>query len=577
MPDLGIVHVKDEKELSKKILVPLLREMGYKSVQYVCGSDEFGRDIIFYELDKFNNQRWMGAQVKNIKIHGTSSKSKGNVQEIVNQIQEAFNNPFFDTSSNKEEYLKDMYVVTSKEITPIAKQSIKNKFRNQNVHFIDGQKLLELIKEYSPNLLFAEKKLDFIKIKILDYAKQYKGDLDGPILLGGELEDWHKCKSHLKLKKEEQEALCKIFSNNLFNFYHPYYGNQKIISWLDNFDSASKIISKHINFLIKRFPYYSDWGAKQGAESIFMGLKIIKKNAKKTYKKLIEEDIDTKMLITKLTKSINHLKYPYKMNIFMLILESDDILKDLFKDKKILFHFDKRSNLLLLISYEYFSDALKLLKKDKELINKLPEFITYYIEKVTNIIGFENFEFKFLEKFEKFIKFGIKNKIIDEKEVLNGLKENYQLILFVSLKRFKEAESLLKREGTYDSIGDEHLPVAFQRLFGNLEILLTLLNKTKYHTKNPVFLLELAEECYKNKKYKLSLKYANESFKKRKGFYSRNCGWRIEYVKNCQAENYFKLKNYKKCYDIYQKLTDEKKDIHWKEYEFCKKKLRLLS
>ncbi|MEK6900016.1 MAG: hypothetical protein AABX05_02725, partial [Nanoarchaeota archaeon] len=59
-------YVKNEKELGRNIVVPLLKSMGFSNVRYVCGSDEYGRDIIFSDTDKFRGIRWLAAQVKNV-------------------------------------------------------------------------------------------------------------------------------------------------------------------------------------------------------------------------------------------------------------------------------------------------------------------------------------------------------------------------------------------------------------------------------------------------------------------------------------------------------------------------------
>lgn len=572
MRNLNFLNITDEKELSKKVIVPLLRKMGYSSVQYRCGFDEFGRDIIFCELDKFRNPRWMGAQVKAVKIHGTSSRSKGNVQEIINKIQEAFDNPFFETASNKEEYIKDMYIITSREITPKASVSIKNRFRNQNVHFIDGQKLIELIQMHSPSLLYTDQNTDLIKSKILDYAKKYKGEIGSSFMVVRELEEWYKSK--VKLNEEEQESLCLIFANALFNFHTRYFGTPEVISWLDCLEPAVRIITEHINSLIARFPFYDQHGAPAGTRSILDSLRLIKQNAKKTYETLIEEKkIDVNELVTRLTKALNHLEYPYRNGIFLEVLESSDIIKDLSESEKIFFNLDDRSRLLLLISFEYFDEALKLLNEKDELLRRFPEIISYYVKEATNAIGFDGFKFEFLKIFEKFIKLSETSKIVKEEGFLSALKTNYRIVLLVSLNRLQEAKKLLAYEEAYGNIGGEHLPVAIERLFGNLDILLRLLQGVEYSTKNPSFLLELAEECYKNTKYKLALTYADEAWEKRESFYRKGNEWRINWVKRCQARSHFKLKNYEKCYMIYQSLIDEKQYfIDWKEYEFCKTK-----
>lgn len=108
MIKLGEIKKLSEEELSTQIIMPLLKKLDFKSVIYTCGVDEFGRDIVFYDIDAFGNKKWKGAQVKAANIHATLSR-EGNVQEIINQIQEAFDNPYFHPASREEIRVNEMY------------------------------------------------------------------------------------------------------------------------------------------------------------------------------------------------------------------------------------------------------------------------------------------------------------------------------------------------------------------------------------------------------------------------------------------------------------------------------------
>jgi hypothetical protein len=575
MKDLSIIREGNEKDLAKRIVVPLLRNMGFTSVQYVCGTDEFGRDIIFCELDKFNNARWMGAQVKAFRIHGTSSRSKGNVQEIVNQIQEAFSNPFYDTSSNREDYVNGMYVITSKEITAKAKSSIKNRFKNQNVHFVDGQKLQELIQTYSPELLYVDQDVELIRAKILDYGKKYAKDFVGFPIPGMEIAEWYKQKTKIKLGNEEQKALCTIFANNLFLPYFRFHV-PKTISWLDDLDPAIRILSRRVNSLIKRFPFYSDSGAAHSTRGLLFGLRLVKQNSKKTFKLMVEQRrIDAKKLVTQLTKALNNLEYPYRNEVFMSILEMTDILSDFSQGDKLFFNVDDRSRFLLLISLGYFEDALTMMVEKEELLAKFSEIVSYYIKEATNVLGFDGFEFRYLKTIGEFVKSKGVKEVIKEEDFLRCLKPQYRTIYLISMNRLQEATEILSLEEAYEGIGEHYLPTSVERLFGNLDILLTLLEKAKNPPMNAFFLLELAEKCYRKEKYEKSLKYANEAWKRRREFYSKGHEWLIKWVKKCRARSYFKLGKYKECYKINQSLIDEKvMDIDWEEYEKSKARMK---
>jgi len=137
-----------EDEFTKEIVMPLLVKMGFSGVKYVHGSDEHGRDVVFFEIDKFDNKKWKAAQVKAVRIHGNARENTGNVNIMINQISSAYRNPYYDTSSERNIFFYEMYVITNKNITPAAKTDIENEFTNKPVFFLDGQQIVNLLEKY---------------------------------------------------------------------------------------------------------------------------------------------------------------------------------------------------------------------------------------------------------------------------------------------------------------------------------------------------------------------------------------------------------------------------------------------
>jgi len=85
----------DEERLTKEVVMPLLERKGFSRVRYCHGVDEFGRDVLFEEEDKWGSARYCAGQVKAVPIHGEAGRSEGNVQELINQAQAASDNPFW--------------------------------------------------------------------------------------------------------------------------------------------------------------------------------------------------------------------------------------------------------------------------------------------------------------------------------------------------------------------------------------------------------------------------------------------------------------------------------------------------
>jgi hypothetical protein len=93
---LAYIQKFSEKELTKKILIPLFERMGFRNVEYNHGILEFGKDIIYYEDNKFGRRIYCGVQVKRDEIN------TGLVNDLFNQVSAAFGEPFVDLSCNKK-------------------------------------------------------------------------------------------------------------------------------------------------------------------------------------------------------------------------------------------------------------------------------------------------------------------------------------------------------------------------------------------------------------------------------------------------------------------------------------------
>lgn len=54
-----------EEELTKDFLIPLYESegMGFKSVRYTHRKLEFGKDVVYYEEDKYGDRIYTGVQV----------------------------------------------------------------------------------------------------------------------------------------------------------------------------------------------------------------------------------------------------------------------------------------------------------------------------------------------------------------------------------------------------------------------------------------------------------------------------------------------------------------------------------
>ena len=134
-----------EDEYSEKVVMPLLRRMGFIDVRNNHGINEFGKDILFSKYDEFGIKKHYAAQLKAKNISGKNAKD---MDDIIAHIGRAYNIPHLDLITGESVFIDEFYVITSKEfignaITMIREDERIRKQKNY-LHFFDGEKIHEL-------------------------------------------------------------------------------------------------------------------------------------------------------------------------------------------------------------------------------------------------------------------------------------------------------------------------------------------------------------------------------------------------------------------------------------------------
>lgn len=139
---------RDEMLFCKEIITPLLRRMKFNSVKFNHGTKEYGKDYTFSELTPFGDLRHYGLQVKAGNISGGVNSQ---IDEIIGQISDAFNMPYYEIGSKDKRYISVFIVAISGYFTDNAKDKIVHKINKGligSVYFFDKDKILELIEKY---------------------------------------------------------------------------------------------------------------------------------------------------------------------------------------------------------------------------------------------------------------------------------------------------------------------------------------------------------------------------------------------------------------------------------------------
>jgi len=125
------------------------------------GSGEEGIDIYFETFDIFGNRLRLGMQVKSVDLVYSARPSNRNLLTILHQIKMAFSKKIRVITSDRsgEVYIDGFYIVTCGKITePAIRYIYENRNQYPNIHIIDGDRLMEIIKNKD---LLKQRKIEF--------------------------------------------------------------------------------------------------------------------------------------------------------------------------------------------------------------------------------------------------------------------------------------------------------------------------------------------------------------------------------------------------------------------------------
>ncbi|HXZ40834.1 MAG TPA: hypothetical protein VEG68_08835 [Terriglobales bacterium] len=141
----------------QQALAKLLSKIpGHTGVQILQGSQELGKDLIFYTPGAFGQRDLNACVVKNTRITGSASSAAG-ARTVFNQAQQALDTPLPD-ENGKEQKVSRVFIITPHPIPPETVSSIIGalKASDERVQFIGGASLLELFKVHWPEYLAEE-------------------------------------------------------------------------------------------------------------------------------------------------------------------------------------------------------------------------------------------------------------------------------------------------------------------------------------------------------------------------------------------------------------------------------------
>jgi hypothetical protein len=113
----------NEKEFRQDLIIPLLSKMGYIAPIEYHGNNEKGKDIICFEYDKLNEQRFLAVVAKSGNLSGNASTSSG-LMTVVNQVRQAFDIPYEDLYNMRQVFINEVWVMTTGKIVSGAQETV---------------------------------------------------------------------------------------------------------------------------------------------------------------------------------------------------------------------------------------------------------------------------------------------------------------------------------------------------------------------------------------------------------------------------------------------------------------------
>lgn len=140
-----------ESDFRSDVLVPLFKAMGFLGITVHHGALEFGKDIVFFDEDRFGDRIYYAVVAKKGRIHGAVGKT-GNASEVLFQAEQALGEPWLDPFNMTRHQIHWAIVAASGHITQPATLSIEHRAQGQRIRFMGGERIVALIDQHAPHL-----------------------------------------------------------------------------------------------------------------------------------------------------------------------------------------------------------------------------------------------------------------------------------------------------------------------------------------------------------------------------------------------------------------------------------------
>jgi hypothetical protein len=143
---------KKEPDLREAVRALLGKMPGVRDVQLTHGTQEFGKDIVFFAPDFMGNLQLHACVIKSTRIDG-SIKETG-ARDVLIQALQCFDTPHVNRQGQSE-YIARVFIISPHDCPPTTMHSISGALQQRAglVKFLCGQALIDAFSEYWPDFL----------------------------------------------------------------------------------------------------------------------------------------------------------------------------------------------------------------------------------------------------------------------------------------------------------------------------------------------------------------------------------------------------------------------------------------
>jgi hypothetical protein len=142
-------NTTNETEFTVRVVLPILRKLGFCNIKYNHGKREYGKDVVFARLTEFHELEHWGAQVKFGNVDGGAGSE---VDKIISQTDDAFKMPFYDIYTRQQQRISKLAIIISGKFTENAIEKICEKIESHalrnNLVFVDGDRIETLSERF---------------------------------------------------------------------------------------------------------------------------------------------------------------------------------------------------------------------------------------------------------------------------------------------------------------------------------------------------------------------------------------------------------------------------------------------